>query len=193
MAFSGSVARRSETRGLWLGRGIWALDAYFPKDLDFPDELIPPLATAIGGVVLSWGMAESGLNATLVMCFSKLGGRHHSDEIPVSLKRKLKFLRLCLRTIAALEPYRTDGLALFAITGQLAKSRNDLIHGFISDFDPKTGLFTFTNTGSEKAVALIKGQPKYSISDIRNIGSDCMTHSVALANFAQRLVQAFLT
>jgi hypothetical protein len=159
---------------------------------EFPDDDMGPLATAIGGLVLMWGSAEAGLNICVATVFTAAGGRHQSKEVPVSLKRKLDFLRLCLRKIKVLEPYREAGLKLFAVTGQLGAHRNAIIHGYLSGYDAATQKFTFTALGSQKDVPLITGQPKYSIGDIMQIGEGCMVHAAELGGFAKRLVDAFV-
>lgn len=141
-----------------------------------------------------WGTLEASLNVCVVTIFNSAGGRHHADknEIPVALKRKLKFLRLCLKKIDILEPYREHGLAVFDATGKLAKRRNDIIHGFISDYNPATKQYTFTGLGSEGDKPLVTGQPKYSVTDIIQIGRDSAVHAVDLTNFCQSLVRAFV-
>ena len=168
--------------------------ALFPTVLDFPDELIGPLMNAVGGVVLAWGSAEASLNLCVVTIFNRAGGQPFAKngEIPVALKRKLDFLRPCLRQIPALEPYRDTGLALCERTGQTGAHRNRLLHAFISDFDTATQRFTFTGLGSQKDQALITGQSKLAVHDVVKIGEVCMALGTDLAEFAGDLARAFV-
>jgi hypothetical protein len=171
---------------------VFAMAAFFPETIDFPENDIGPLATAIGGLVLIWGTTEAGLNICVAAIFTAAGGKHHAKEIPRNLSGKLKFLRRCLRKIKVLEPYKEEGLKIFSVTGQLGAHRNAIVHGFISEYDARTEKFTFTGLGSEGGTPLITGQPKYTIGDIRKIGEDCMVHAPQLAGFSKRLVNAFV-
>ena len=168
--------------------------AFFPEEINFPDDNMGPLATAIGGVVLAWGSAEASLNICVAVIFRAAGGKHHADknEIPVALGRKLRFLRLCFRKIAALAELENDGLVLCDRIGVLAGKRNDLIHGFVSNYDAKTEKYTFTNLGSEKDVPLIKGQPQYTVHEIMEIGGECLALGADVVAFAKRLTDKFV-
>lgn len=166
----------------------------FPEDIDFPDDNMAPLAMAIGGMILSWGTVEVSLNISIAVLFNSAGGKHHADknEVPVAMGRKLKFLRLCFKKIEALVSFRNDGLALCQRAGLLADKRNDIIHGYVSEYDSKTEKFTFTTLGSDKDVPLIKGQPKYTIHEIMEIGGACITLGSDFADFAKRLTNKFV-
>lgn len=166
----------------------------FPETIDITPELMQPLTTAIGSVVLAWGSAESALNINVALIFQMAGGKHHAEqeEIPVALKRKLIFLRRCFQKIEALAPFREDGLKLFDRMGRLAKSRNELIHAFLSEVDGGRGLFTFTSLGSVKETPLIKGQVRVTIPEIMQLGLEIMQHGAAIADFTQRLSKTFI-
>jgi hypothetical protein len=156
--------------------------------------MVQPLAAAIGGLVLAWGDVEASLTMCVALIFKDAGGRHHADkeEIPVALKRKLKFLRLCMRKIEALAPFKDDGLALLEIATPLAKFRNDVIHSFVSDADRQTMTFTFTALGSFKDKPLITGQVQYSVKQLVEIGGQMMEFGQHLVEFVARLQNALV-
>ena len=166
----------------------------FPFDIDLTPEIMPPLSMAIGGIVLAWGSAEASLNINIVMIFQLAGGRHHAEEgqIPVAMGRKLKFIRLCLKNIAALEPFREEGLALFQKMGAMAKTRNNIVHGFLSAVDREKMVFTFTGLGSIKDKPLITGQPQYSMQDLIKLVTDSMKLAAEVVCFMKRLSETFI-
>lgn len=163
-----------------------------PEEIVLTPEILAPLSMAIGGIVLAWGSAEASLTMCVAMVFQLAEGHHHAEEIPIAMKRKLRFLRLCLRRISILEPFRNDGLALFERTGRLAEVRNDLVHGFLSEVDTKTMTFTFTGLGSIKDQPVITGQPRYTMTQLLDFGLHSMNLAEEVVAFAQRLSETLI-
>jgi hypothetical protein len=169
------------------------LEEIFPNGpLNIPTDDLAELNFAVGSLVVLWGYTEASLNASVVTVFRFAGGHHHASEIPVAMGRKLKFVRRCLRRIPALAPFTDEGINLMAQVGILAKKRNDIIHGFVTNQDRKTQTFTFTNLGSAAEVALIRSQAKFTPNDIVDIGRVCIPLTLELAQFADRLAQTFV-
>jgi hypothetical protein len=153
------------------------------------------LCQCIGFVVVHWSLTEQQLDNWVNVCFNNCGGSkfQNGSGVPRSLKPKLAFLRMCLKTLPALAEFRTEGVALLSRVSLASKRRHDLIHGAITELrpDPATGAFRFRRIGYDGNLHTLS---EFTITpdDFRAFApvlTDLVTDTIA---FSQRLGDRFL-
>lgn len=97
------------------------------------------LCMAIGYVSLNWASIEQDLDMWIALIYHDLGGRQEQPQIPVSLTRKLSFLRRAFKTITALKTLEIEAASLLSRVRDLAGKRHDLIHGALANLQPIEG------------------------------------------------------
>lgn len=99
-------------------------------DTDEGSEFYDIMTTLVGMMTLTWAWAETGLAYMVEIIDSELWSptKDHK-ELPVSLSRRLHFLRLAFADVEALSPLRERALALFQDFSTLKKEREALTHG----------------------------------------------------------------
>jgi hypothetical protein len=116
---------------------------------DIPPDKFRALFKTAGELVIAWGLAEAALVSIIAILYQRAGGRHVADRIPVSFKRRRKFLRLCAHTIAPLAEHAPAINRILDELVQIATIRNALAHGAISAYDLATDVYTFTLLGTD--------------------------------------------
>lgn len=107
-----------------------------------PADEMRGLCTAVGFVVLIWGMIERQLDNWVMVIFHDCNGDTIRKDIPRSLKPKIAFLRKAFRTLQVLEPFKDDALDMLQQVSQLSEKRHDFVHGSIEKVTPKTFEFS---------------------------------------------------
>jgi hypothetical protein len=85
---------------------------------------------AIGRLTLAWGRVEIALDVLVYEAFY----RHHAlldPEPPMSLKRKIKYLRKAFRVVPKFTPYNDRFIKIADSVMQESKTRHDIIHGIV--------------------------------------------------------------
>jgi|HubBroStandDraft_6_1064221.scaffolds.fasta_scaffold1000124_1 hypothetical protein len=151
------------------------------------------LCQAIGYVVVHWALIEQQLDNWVNVSFINCGGAplRKQKDIPRSLNQKIKFLKICFRTLAALEPFRSDGTDLVNLISTLAPKRNNLIHGAITSIHPVNGAFEFRKIGYDKQTHTLASF-EFTLAEFSTLEeslSNLLTESLA---FSVKLGTAFL-
>jgi hypothetical protein len=95
-----------------------------PSGIPFQD-----LCTMVGLMTLTWAWAENSLALTIGIINKHAGPIQGFPEPPLSLKKRLECLRVALRDIEVLEPFKEDGRALAARFKELGARRHKFVHG----------------------------------------------------------------
>jgi len=101
------------------------------------------LYMTVGHMVIMWALAEHALDQCIAVVFHACGGKHIDDRIPVSLKRKVKFLRRAFNQLPLLVPRREGALKLLARVTEIAPRRNELVHGALTNVIANDSKFRF--------------------------------------------------
>ena len=112
-------------------------------DHEIPLDAFPPLYTAVGELVINWGLAESAITHILAVVFQGAGGKHLETKLPGAFKRRMRFLRLCFKRIIELKTHQPEMDAIIDMAKQLVPMRNDVTHGSLANFHPENGEYTF--------------------------------------------------
>ncbi len=145
-----------------------AMELLFSKDSDLPKEILEPLCTAIGALVLLWGAVEMSLHLLVVTAFDDAGGKEIEDEFPRALARKIKFLRKSFRHLGPLKPFAKECLSLLELTAELGTKRHGVIHAAATGFDVDTGRVDFTGLDADKTGHLVK-IVRYSVLELNEL------------------------
>ncbi len=100
------------------------------------------LCTMLGVMTLTWAWAENALATAIGIIDEFVPQVRKNTEIPVSMKRRLRYLRAAFFDIPALKPVKDQGSLLTDRFADLAVRRNDLIHG--STWQLEKGGFEFS-------------------------------------------------
>ena len=97
------------------------------------------LCTAVGFIVLNWGMAEQQLDILVNISFRHCGGEalRPRKGIPRHYSEKVEFLKACFKKLPALEPFASEGRSLVERVSARAPKRNDLVHSSLASFTPR--------------------------------------------------------
>ena len=152
------------------------------------------LCTAVGFIVLNWGMAEQQLDMLVNIAFRHCGGealRPHKG-IPRHYSDKVDFLKACFKKLPALEPFASEGRSLVERVSARASKRNDLVRGSLASFAPEKngGAFRFNKVGYEidgHTVSTFMFSPR-GFSRLETVLGDLLTEQIA---FGQKLADRF--
>jgi len=98
----------------------------------FPYDGADDFYASIGKFAISWAYVEFGLDWMLVHIHHQLEGKEQVEpEIPISLQRKLKYLRKAFRTLPRLASFKDRFEKIADRIRDASDERHDLIHGFI--------------------------------------------------------------
>lgn len=101
-----------------------------PSEFKPSGNALQNFCTMLGLMTLVWAWAENALALAIgIIDGAVTGGVRKNTEIPVSMKRRLRYLRAALIDIPALEPVKDQGRLLADRFADLAVRRNELVHG----------------------------------------------------------------
>ena len=87
---------------------------------------------AIGKLAVSWAHLELGLDWLIRIIHQELDGSEHVEaDIPLSLQRKLRYLRKAFRTLPQLATFKDRFLKIADEISAASDERHDIIHGFV--------------------------------------------------------------
>ena len=98
---------------------------------------------AVGQLTVQWGLMEFNINALNSLLFSDFGGRNFEVELPYEFSRKTSFIRKCFGTIPTLNQLKDNVTPLLDKIANIADYRNDIIHGYMTRFEPNSNRLVF--------------------------------------------------
>lgn len=103
------------------------------------------LCTAVGFVVLNWGMIDQQLDILVNIVFRHCGGNRlrKDGDIPHSMKQKTTFLKQGFRSLPTLRPFAVEGRALMKRIEKRSRDRHDLAHGSLKQMAHVDGTYEF--------------------------------------------------
>lgn len=140
----------------------------------------------IGMISVAWALLEMNLDRLNELLIAIPGAEAYEQSLPVSLSRKLKFIRKVHGNLPILQTLQADACGIADRVQVLKEKRHDLIHGFAKSHPPSglRDLVRFHFDGP--SVKEIKAQ--YSNNDLRFlldsthlVGKDVIAHYVAVA------------
>ena len=98
----------------------------------FPYDGAEEFYSAIGKLTISWAYTEMGLDWLIREIHEPLGGQQHIEpDIPISLQRKLRYLRRAFKALPRLSSFQARFHKIADDIQTASVERHDLIHGFI--------------------------------------------------------------
>jgi hypothetical protein len=95
-----------------------------PAEADFQN-----LCTMLGLMTLTWAWAENALALSIGIIDGAVEGVRGHRDIPVSMTRRLKYLRASLTDVPELHSVKDMGRKLADDFSRLNVRRNELVHG----------------------------------------------------------------
>ena len=116
------------------------------NEIDLPGQAAADLYAVAGLLVVNWGLVEASLNMLINTLYKDYGGNvlgGKSQTIPVSLKRRMKYIKACFKEKEALAPYAEEAKTVRARAKALSFVRDYIAHGHLHHYDRRTGVYTF--------------------------------------------------
>ena len=155
-----------------------------------PDDLFPPLSLSVGQLILSWSFIEVSLDQWVAIIYQGGGGQKIEREIPRAINRKIKFLRRCFKSIAALEPFAEEATNLLGSAKELSGIRHIIVHGYPSTYDPDTQTVTFVKLDAGRDIHRVNETP-LTFAQLLDAGGKCLDLSTDVTRLTKRMVKAF--
>lgn len=147
------------------------------------------LCAIVGQVALPWTQYEGSVDHCVVLFFEEADKTENQDGVPISYKRKIIFLKKKFKEKPYLQPFRDEAAEIFGQAKELNKVRNDIIHGWVSHFDPEQQIVHFTKL----AVRLEQHYDDtkiYTLPVLIGVGQKCLDLATRFIEFAQRVAKA---
>ncbi|MFP3944539.1 MAG: hypothetical protein ACLFWF_11635 [Alphaproteobacteria bacterium] len=149
--------------------------------------------TAIGALITHRAFAEHALDFWVAIIYHRSEGKKQESEIPGKFGRKVRFLNLCFRRIAALSPFADEGTAILDDLCALSDTRHYIIHGVISNYDADTGEITFTKLDlTDKNTMHKASEKKITHDQLVSDATTCAQLTERASNFSYALIEAFV-
>jgi hypothetical protein len=157
----------------------------------FPDAFMTNLSLAVGQLVLDWAFVEQNLDMCIAVIYHTAGGKHIDPVLPRSVKRKVRFLKLCFKTIDTLAPFKEQALPMLSEAKTLAHARHTVVHGVLSDYDDPTGTVTFVMLDAKPELHHVVRR-KLDFLQMLSAGEKCRTLTFQLRDLTQCLLDTFM-
>lgn len=143
----------------------------FPKDF----ESLQPLFCALGKIVYVWSNIESSLDFYIALIFFYFDRKNiaEKNEVPRSLKMKIKFLKKSFRNIPQLSSLTDYALVIIEQISSLSKKRHSVIHGVLCGMNPDAYKFSKLDI-SKEFCNISLDNITYTINDLRQLGNEMM-------------------
>lgn len=146
------------------------------------------MCTMIGVMMVTWAWAENWLALSIGIIDDAIPEVKGHPERPISLKKRLSYMRVVLREVPALEVVKDNGHALIKRFVELAPRRHQLVHG---------SLWLMPEGGFKSNRLIVKGreytsdQKRVEIGDVVRFNQEVKDLAHAARDFNWRLVEIF--
>lgn len=151
---------------------------------------LPALYGVVGKIAVHWAILEFNLDCSSSLLFEFGGGNEFESQIPLSLKRKLKFLKKVLKKNQALADLTDAATGVYDLILDMSDLRHFVIHGYIASFDPKTKLVTFVKP-ENKGKELIFDEKEFSIEKLEEEAEKVLLAGTFAIKISQKLMSLF--
>ena len=162
-----------------------------PRDEEFTRNL----SMSVGLLVVGFGIFEFSLNVTIAVVYHMVGKpKGCRDQIPLELKRRLRFLKDAAKQFPALAPFKGDIGRCTSIAKRLAHTRDGVIHGYPADYDDRTHTLTFLRISPEKPHNTIHKEDRLVITAQKLLedGTAANDLGTEMGNLSQRILKAVM-
>lgn len=84
--------------------------------------------SAIGRIIVAWGMLEAQFNMNVLMLFEGLGGKSLAKQRPRALGRKIDFWNTCFQNLPTIAGHKKAALEYGVALKETADDRNLMMH-----------------------------------------------------------------
>jgi hypothetical protein len=154
-----------------------------------PNNVYKALYPTVGSVVICWSLLEQSIESWVAIIYHAPGGNAGYKRIPFQLAPKLEFLRTRFSDLPTLQPFSQEGLDLLNKVEQMARIRDILVHGAISDFDQATSRLKFVRLGIDKTDNMHQTKEEYlTFQQILDAGKTILDINAATLKFGTHLM-----
>jgi hypothetical protein len=165
------------------------------KGIPATKKFVSDLATAVGLVVVGFAQFEFSLNNAMEIIYEYAGGRETiQPELPRNLTNRIQFMKDSARKLPKLCSYRAEILALMATAMKISKTRDHIIHGYVSEYDKKTKILVFIKADPERPTMsrLKLDTLRIAIPALVGIGDATLDLAIDMAQLCSRIEKAFV-
>jgi hypothetical protein len=94
---------------------------------------------------------EFSLNALISVLYRDFNGNTLEPLLPLEFKKRSQFLRRCFNELPALGAIRDNAISTLNRLNEIAAFRDDVVHGYISAYDPNKFELTFISLNRDKS------------------------------------------
>jgi len=131
-----------------------------------------PFLVSVGEIVIRWGYIDTLLAQTCGVLFEQFGGHSSEKRPPRALGRRLAYIGKCFRNNPTLLPLAALAENIATAARQIAKHRDFLVHGCLTEYIAAVPSFQFTkldgredNTGYEQTSTKLTERELIEISE----------------------------
>ena len=154
------------------------------------EEIPIALYVVVGRIVVSWAYLEMAVDQCVIIAHKGCGGNNIEQDIPKTLKQKIKFLKKSFSELKSLSKFKDEGLALTSRVADFAEERHRLAHGAFVGIDPKIGSYKFVKLDYNKTTfkALTS---RRTFLELDQIGKQILDLSAEYAAISNRMALNF--
>lgn len=154
------------------------------------DGELPVLYNIVGKIAVHWAILEFNLDCSSSLLFEFGGGEKFENQIPLALKRKLKFLKKVLKKNRTLAELTDAATGVYDLVNGMADLRHFVIHGYIASFDPETKLVTFIKP-ENKGKELVFEEKEFSLDKLEEEADKVLLAGKLAIQISQKLMGLF--
>ena len=158
----------------------------------FPDDFLTGLSAAVGFVVVNWSQVEINLDYWSGIAFRQAGGNAIAKKLPRTFTNKVDFLQSCFGRLPTLATHRVEATNLIARASKLARTRNWLAHGVITNYEPQEHLLTYIKLDSPQRTVHSAANRVFRLHEILKAGEDIQDLVTEMLDLTNRLLQVEL-
>lgn len=164
------------------------MDRKTPDGLSIPEDIVEPLYTAVGQLVVNWALMEQALESWVAVIYHQAGGKLVTPKLSKRLGDKISLLRRWLVEIDQLAPFSPEGVTLLDRIEALGKTRNHIVHGAISEFEPSSLTLTFIKIDTDKCRSMQRANSlRITAAELLSAGTEAMDLASDVVDFGSTL------
>ena len=153
-----------------------------PKELEL-------ICSSVGQIIVPFAILEASINASIETLYKHLGGNALEKELPRGFGRRIAYLEKCSLKLPILAGVKDELQKILALAEAESTIRNNIAHGYVSNFDSKNGILTFkqleayTNRQSHT-----EQTNHYSVTEMLESGRKIGVAAAAMNSMAYRIL-----
>jgi hypothetical protein len=146
----------------------------------------------VGHMAVQWGMMEFALDALIAVLFHDFDGKSIAKELPRRFVDKTRFVTSMLAVPdGAVKLHSRELDSIVGKLGNMSQFRHDVIHGFLSRYEPHKALYVFvTMDRTNDKLHHLARERRMTGAELMEIGWDAQSVSERITRIVVELLKA---